>query len=117
MKNVALLSPASSPGWKSATSTSKPLRSAHLVYILYSIWAQSLLSVPPAPGCMETITSPESYSPDSMLAISVCSRSLLRALIMPMVSSMASASSSSSASSARAIMSSSFDLSLLYFVM
>ncbi len=47
--NVALLSPASSPGDVSRISVSKPLRSAHLRYIRMIISTQSWASTPPWP--------------------------------------------------------------------
>src|SRR5256885_2112815 len=49
----AFLIPASSPGWKSASSTSQPLRSQYRVYMRKSICAQSCDSVPPAPERVE----------------------------------------------------------------
>ena len=53
MTRVAFVIPAWSPAWTSWTSTSKPRRSAHLLYIRKSMSAQSQDSVPPAPAWIE----------------------------------------------------------------
>src|SRR5918996_1354388 len=68
--NVALLIPASSPGFTSSSSTSNPSRSAHRRYIRSSISAQSWDSVPPAPACNEATASLASYSPPRSAASS-----------------------------------------------
>ena len=47
--------PASSPGWRSITSTSYPFRSTQREYMRNNISAQSWASVPPAPALMETM--------------------------------------------------------------
>ena len=62
---VTVLIPAISPSRKSSTWIWNPLRSAHLLYIRYSILAQSQDSVPPAPAWIVTMALQESYSPDN----------------------------------------------------
>src|SRR5207249_5060276 len=62
--------PASSPWSRSSTSTLKPCRSAHRVYIRISISAQSWDSVPPAPEWMVSSASRVSSEPRSMFCSS-----------------------------------------------
>src|SRR3989454_392801 len=64
------LMPASSPWSRSSTSTLKPCRSAHRVYIRISISAQSWDSVPPAPEWMVSSASRVSSEPRSMFCSS-----------------------------------------------
>ncbi len=73
--SVALLMPASSPGWKSMISRLKPRRSAQRRYMRSSISAQSCDSVPPAPGLMVTMAFVRSCSPPSIFLISAASTS------------------------------------------
>ena len=75
--NVADLSPASSPGLASSSSTAKPRFAAQRSYIRSIISAQSCASVPPVPDCSVTTASPASYSPSKSAAS--CSRSSSRA--------------------------------------
>ena len=70
------MTPASSPGKRSAVSTEKPWRSAYLPYMRSSILVQSCASVPPAPACSVRIALLASYSPLSSIPNSKCSSSL-----------------------------------------
>ena len=73
--NVALLSPASSPGLASSSSTLKPRFAAQRSYMRSIISAQSCASVPPVPDCSVTTASPVSYSPLNSAASCSCSSS------------------------------------------
>src|SRR5438876_6763166 len=105
--NEAYLIPASSPGWKSASSTSQPLRSLYRVYMRKSICAQSCDSVPPAPALISTMALRWSCGPlsifDSSSRCAPCSASATASFASPRVAS----SFASSASSWRATASSS----------
>ena len=59
ISSTAPLIPASSPSLRSRTSTEKPRRSAHRVYMRISISAQSCASVPPAPALISTWANAE----------------------------------------------------------
>ena len=63
---------------RSTISTLKPFRSAHLIYILISICAQSWLSVPPAPGLMVIIALFLSSTAESVVLSSISSSSANR---------------------------------------
>jgi hypothetical protein len=78
--------PAWSPAWTSWTCTSKPLRSAHRLYIRKSMSAQSHDSVPPAPAWMDRIALLLSNWPVRKDAISSLSSS-------PIISATAESSS------------------------
>ncbi len=71
---VTDLMPAPSPSRRSVITVPKPWRSAHRRYMRSSISAQSWLSVPPAPGWMVTMALRASFSPESSIAVSTCSR-------------------------------------------
>ena len=73
MVSVALLMPASSPGWRSMTSRLKPRRSVQRRYMRSSISAQSCDSVPPAPGWIVTMAFLRSCSPPSIFLVSPAS--------------------------------------------
>ncbi len=75
MRSVALVIPAWSPAWMSWTSTAKPRRSAHRLYMRSSMSAQSHDSVPPAPAWRERIALLRSNWPVRKEAISRASSS------------------------------------------
>src|SRR5438309_986289 len=103
----AFLIPASSPGWKSPSSTSHPLRSQYRVYMRKSISAQSCDSVPPAPALISTMALRWSCGPPSILDSSSRCAPCTASAIASFASSQVAASFASSASSWSAIASSS----------
>ena len=64
---ATLLTPASSPGRRSIVSMEKLFFSAHILYILSSIDAQSHDSVPPAPACILRNALQLSFCPFSII--------------------------------------------------
>ena len=65
------LIPASSPLCSLIISNLHFFFSTHFEYILLNIWAQSWLSVPPAPACISKYVSKWSFSPDKKQETSV----------------------------------------------
>ena len=100
--------PASSAGRSSAISTLNPLRSAHLIYILISICAQSWLSVPPAPGLTVNMALFLSSFNERVLLNSISSSSAMSSLTSLSASSRRDSPSSSSDSSRRILRFSNF---------
>jgi hypothetical protein len=99
MPMVALLMPASSPGWRSSSSSLKPLRSPQRMNMRISISAQSWDSVPPAPALMLTSAPLRSYGPDSMRANSILpTASSAAASVVPASTAVASSLASSASS-------------------
>ena len=66
ISNVTVFTPATSPSWKLSSRTLYPCFSAHMMYILISIDAQSQLSVPPAPAVIWRTAESSSPSLESI---------------------------------------------------
>jgi len=99
--NVAELIPASVPGDTSSSSTPKPRRSAHRMYMRSSMLVQSCASVPPAPEFTVQIASRSSCSPVKSARSSRSSRRATSLATPSAISPSSDSSPSSRASSAR----------------